>query len=96
MTTLKYLNIFYKLLGKNKNLKHSHLTLYMALYRKWFLNGCRNPISISRPVMMKASKIQSSSTYHKCLKDLQDSGLIYYKPSFNPFKGTDVYIRKLK
>lgn len=96
MTTLKYLNIFYKLLRENKNLKHSHLTLYLTLYREWFNNGFKNPISISRPEMMQASKIQSSSTYHKCLKDLQDSGLIYYKPSFNPFKGTDVYIRKLK
>ena len=39
---------------------------------------------------MRISKISSKATYHKCLRNLHDSGYINYQPSYNPFKGSHV------
>jgi hypothetical protein len=41
---------------------------------------------------MRISKISSKSTYHKCLKNLHSLGYISYEPSYNPFKGSIVYL----
>ncbi len=37
---------------------------------------------------MRISKIASTATYHKCMKDITERGYVIYKPSFNPFKGS--------
>lgn len=94
MITLRYLNAFYKQFEKTKNIRPVHLSLYMAIYREWYFSGFKNPVSINRKDLMKASKIQSASTYHKCLKDLNSAGLIKYQPSFHPFKGSAVFMKK--
>ncbi|GGK48460.1 hypothetical protein GCM10007963_15970 [Lutibacter litoralis] len=39
---------------------------------------------------MKLSKIGSTATYHKCIKELNHWKYIIYKPSHNPFKGSKV------
>ena len=41
---------------------------------------------------MRISKISAKATYHKCIKDLHNFGYIQYLPSFNPFKGSLVYL----
>lgn len=41
---------------------------------------------------MRISKISSRATYHKCLKNLHSQGYINYEPSYNPFKGSHVYL----
>jgi len=40
--------------------------------------------------MMKVSKICANATYHKVMKDLHNYGFIVYKPSYNPFRGSEV------
>jgi hypothetical protein len=41
---------------------------------------------------MRISKISAKATYHKCIKDLHNFGYIQYIPSYNPFKGSLVYL----
>jgi hypothetical protein len=41
---------------------------------------------------MRISKISSKATYHKCLKALHAQGYIKYEPSYNPFKGSHVFL----
>jgi hypothetical protein len=41
---------------------------------------------------MKVSKICSKATYHKCIRELNDYGYLSYHPSYNPFKGSLVYL----
>lgn len=41
---------------------------------------------------MRISKISSKATYHKCLKNLHSLGYLNYEPSYNPFKGSHVYL----
>lgn len=39
---------------------------------------------------MKLSKIGSKSTYHKCVKELDNYKYLIYYPSHNPFKGSKI------
>lgn len=41
---------------------------------------------------MRISKISSLATYHRCLKLLDAHGYIKYEPSFNPYKGSYVFL----
>jgi hypothetical protein len=43
----------------------------------------------------KALGFLDSLTYHKCLKNLHSLGYINYEPSYNPFKGSHVYLLNL-
>ncbi|MCC6182613.1 MAG: transcriptional regulator [Bacteroidia bacterium] len=52
----------------------------------------RNPISISRDELMRSSKIGSVNTYIRCMKELDKWKYIQYIPSFNPQKGSQVYL----
>lgn len=64
----------------------------MSLFQFWNCNRFKNPISISRDEIMRISKISSKATYHKCLKALHAQGYIKYEPSYNPFKGSHVFL----
>lgn len=68
----------------------------MAIFQYWNANHFHNPVSISRQDLMKISKISAKATYHKCIKDLHAYGYIQYLPSFNPFKGSLVYLFDLQ
>jgi hypothetical protein len=60
----------------------------MAIFQLWNQNRFQNPISISRDELMRISKIASTATYHKCIKELTEREYIIYKPSYNPFRGS--------
>lgn len=79
----------------NKDINGVQLNLYTALWYSWIHNNYINPMSISREDIMKISKIQSTATYHKTIKSLHDNGFIIYTPSFNPFKSSQVFLKKL-
>lgn len=69
-----------------------HISLYYALFQSWNLSKFRNPISVSRDELMRASKIGSANTYTKCLKELDQWKYIQYFPSHNPHKGSQIYL----
>lgn len=62
----------------------THVCLYMGLLSFFVRNEFRNPIQITRAEVMKTVKIGGIATYHKCMKDLEISGYITYRPSFHP------------
>ncbi|GGA87519.1 transcriptional regulator [Flavobacterium palustre] len=45
--------------------------------------------------MMLTAKIKSKATYHKCIKELHDKKYIIYKPSYNPYTGSEVILPDL-
>ena len=83
---------FFSAIGSDHRIGYPHIVLYMALFQCWNKNEFNNPISISRSQIMKLSKINSKSTYHKYMKDLTDFGYINYSPSYHPVLGTTVYL----
>ena len=92
MNYIKHLTGFFEKVAIDKTLNPTHVSLYVALFQFWKCNRFKNPISISRDEVMRISKISSKATYHKCLKNLHSLGYINYEPSYNPFKGSHVYL----
>ena len=95
MNYIKHLTGFFDKVADDRVLNPTHVSLYMALFQFWNCSRFKNPISISRDEVMRISKISSKSTYHKCLKKLHELGYIKYEPSYNPFKGSHVYLFNL-
>jgi hypothetical protein len=95
MNYIKHLTGFFDKVAKDKVLNPTHVSMYVALFQFWNCNRFKNPISISRDEVMRISKISSKATYHKCLKNLHALGYINYEPSYNPFKGSQVYLFNL-
>lgn len=77
---------------EDERLSALHISLYYALFQNWNLSKFRNPISICREEVMQASKIGSANTYTKCLKELDSWHYLKYMPSFNPHKGSKIYM----
>ena len=92
MNYIRHLTGFFDKVTADKTLNPTHISLYIALFQFWNCNRFRNPISISRDEVMRISKICSKATYHKCLKELHANGYIKYEPSYNPFKGSHVFL----
>ncbi len=88
----KHLTAFYWKVAQENSLNPTHLSLYMALFQFWNFNRFKNPFNISRDEVMRISKIYSKATYHKCIKDLDFLGYLDYRPSYNPFTGSQVYM----
>ncbi|SHI56729.1 hypothetical protein [Flavobacterium haoranii] len=88
MNYIKHLTGFFEKVSVDYDLNPTHISLYMAIFQLWNQNRFQNPISISRDELMRISKIASTATYHKCMKDITERGYVIYKPSFNPFKGS--------
>jgi len=92
MNYIKHLTGFFDKVANDRQLNPTHISLYMSLFQFWNYNRFKNPISISRDEIMRISKISSKATYHKCLKALHAQGYIKYEPSYNPFKGSHVFL----
>jgi len=92
MNYIRHLTGFFDKVVDDRDLNPTHISLYIALFQFWNCNRFRNPISISRDEIMRISKISSKATYHKCLRELNNKAYIKYEPSFNPYKGSHVWL----
>jgi hypothetical protein len=92
MNYILQLSGFFQRVAADNRLNPTHVSLYMAIFQFWNAERFQNPVSISRQELMRISKISAKATYHKCIKDLHTFGYIQYLPSFNPFKGSLVYL----
>jgi hypothetical protein len=82
----------YITLAREERINVWHISIYMALLYLWVWSKGVNPLYITRKKVMKLAHISSIATYHKCIKQLQEFGYIYYVPSYNRFTGTKVYL----
>ena len=92
MNYIKHLASFFDRVSIDERLNPTHVSMYVSLFQFWNANRFQNPISISRNELMKVSKISAKATYHKCMKELNEWQYLKYKPSYNPFKGSLVYL----
>lgn len=79
------LSAFYDAILNDARISPAHISLYIALFQKWSVNGYENPVAFTSREIMPMAKIDSRATYHKCLQDLVESGYFRYIPSCNPF-----------
>lgn len=84
------LSNYFERLATDPRLFSSHVALFAALY--FFSNDGQPclPFQVSRPKLMRFSRIKSIATYHKNINDLIRYGYIEYNPSWHPLKGTQV------
>jgi hypothetical protein len=92
MNYILQLSGFFQKVAVDERLNPTHVSLYMAVFQLWNSERFQNPVAISRQELMRISKISAKATYHKCIKDLHNFGYIQYIPSYNPFKGSLVYL----
>ncbi len=92
MNYIKHLTGFFDRAAKDHHLNCTHMSLYMAIFQLWNLNRFKNPISLSRSELMGLSKVSSNTTYHKCMKELQQYGYLRYDPSYHPLRGSWVFL----
>src|SRR5690554_4341055 len=69
-----------------------HVSLYMSLFQLWNSTRFKNEINIRRDELMQFSKIGSTNTYSKCLKQLSEWKYINYIPSKSRFKSSKVHM----
>ncbi|MEO8796047.1 MAG: hypothetical protein ABI390_11305 [Daejeonella sp.] len=81
MNYIRHLNEFYTRLYHDKNLTAHHVSLYMALFQLW--NQCHfaAEFPVNRLEVMQLSKIGSSNTYLRCLRQLTEWKYLIYIPS---------------
>ena len=91
MTFINYQTEFFIRIKSIDTIKPIHISLYMVLLQHWNRNRYKNPIGITRDIIMQESKIASMATYHKCIQQLQKLGFIVYKPSYNPHNGSAIF-----
>jgi len=92
MNYILHLNKTFSKFCADDRLTPYHISLYFGLFQYWNLAKFRNPISISRAELMRASKIGSVNTYIRCLKELDTWKYIQYIPSYDPQKGSQVHL----
>lgn len=92
---IKHLNVAAEFFKLNTEAKPTHIALYLSLFQIW--NTLRFPptYGINREELMNRSKIGSTTTYSKCMRDLHRWGLINYQSSTSQYGFSHVSITRL-
>src|SRR5690554_2299372 len=78
--------------GNDQRVTPWHISLYLALFQIWNGTRFKKEINIRRDELMHLSKIGSTNTYSKCLKQLSEWKYIKYTPSKSRFKSSKVHM----
>jgi hypothetical protein len=89
-TNADYLFLFCQQIRNLPIILPSHISLYLAIYQIWLLSGSDGSFTVTRRELMLAARINSISTYHKCIKDLSRLKFISYSPTFNYYNGSQI------
>ena len=95
---MQQFNILSGFMGKaahDNRLLPTHISLYIAMMSMWEQSRFSIPFRITRNELMHLSKLASTATYHKCLKELVSYGYINYEPSYNHYLGSRIYLTTL-
>ncbi|MGN7706833.1 hypothetical protein [Chryseobacterium sp. 22543] len=76
--------VFLNHITKDVRLNVWHLALLHALVQLAYTQNESTIIRVSRSKLMAVSHIETSPTYHKYFKQLQEFGYIKYTPSYHP------------
>jgi hypothetical protein len=90
METPESLSYLISRVASDQRLKPTHISLCVALCHAWATNRFKQCYNVSRRQLMRLSRIQSKSTYHKAISELVEMGYISYRPSYHPMEGSKV------
>jgi hypothetical protein len=69
MGEVKELTRFFNAIRDDPRIGTSHISLYMAFFQMYNLNGFKNPVNFSRKKIMVLAKISGVATFHRCLRE---------------------------
>jgi hypothetical protein len=95
MNVAKQFSDFLELVGEEPRLGPSHISLYLSIVMICYEQNKKMTGTVKRNRLMKQAKIFSSSTYHKCMKELCDLGYVFYEPCFDSRSGSVVRLRRI-
>lgn len=84
MSTVNYishLNSFMTYLKRDNPLNVYHVGLYLALFHAWNNAHFASRFPVTRKALKRVCRIGTDHTYAKCMKELNDIGLISYQRS---------------
>ena len=87
-----HLNEFYNKLRKDKRLRATHISLYLALFQEWNTSRFAKEFHVSRTEIMDLARIGSKGTYHKCINELSQWKYIKYLPSKSVAIGSKIHM----
>lgn len=92
MNYIRHLNRIFEIFSKDERLNPTHISMYMALFQ--MVNAFKFPekFFIDRGEVMHMAKIGSITTYHKCLRELNEWKYLRYYPSQNRFRGSQIHL----
>src|SRR4051812_14726837 len=83
MNYLQHLQNFIYIVEKDKRIKPSHISLYIALFHTWNHHHFAPSFLISRSLLMTSSHIDSENTITETLKELHEYRYIIYQPELH-------------
>lgn len=95
MNYIKHLTGFFEKIKHDDEVNPSVISVYIAIFQIWNQNRFSPSIYATRDEIMRASKISSTATYHKCIKILEEKEYIVYSPSFSSYTRTSIQILPL-
>jgi hypothetical protein len=93
MEAVKEMTNFYALTNGDKRLLPTHVSLCLAIFYCYYKNGFQSPFVVYRKDLMRLAHISSIATYHKCIRELCRYGYIGYRPSYNYYHGSQIYLK---
>jgi hypothetical protein len=86
---MEWLLCFLSAIETDPRISTAHITLYVALWKKWMDSGSHGPLSFFRSDLCDLCKM-GVNTFHKRLRELHAYGYVEYIPSHSNEKGSRV------
>jgi len=77
---------------KDARLGPMHISLYLAILYCWLRQGGEGPAKVSGRDLMPLAKIGGPVPMYKSLRQLHEFGYIEYRPSFNRWTKSEIYL----
>ncbi|TKT86021.1 hypothetical protein [Dyadobacter frigoris] len=86
------LTVFFSAIEKDQRLGISHIGLCVTLICLWEKQGFKGPVDAFGKEIMRLSRIASTATYQKLLRQLVQYGYIRYLPSYYKGKASKIFL----
>jgi hypothetical protein len=95
MEKIRELSLFFAAIRGDHRIGPTHISLYMAIFQLYNLNGFQNPVRTNRASLMGIAKIAGLATFHKCIKELHAFGYVEWRASHNSKVMSSIFLLKI-
>jgi len=92
MNYFAHVSFFFDLVEKDKRLNTQHICIYIVLLHFWNKNRFEVPFYISKDVLLSFTKIGSTHTYYKRIRELHCWGYFIYEAGKNGVQRSQFFL----